>query len=867
MKKNFISFCIPAVIVAAGIFNPVSSFSQNHEQQTQENGTVHMAANTSYNKAGKFKRMMLGEHYRKEWATAVDIKVINLDSVGGGLTALKMGGGMQTKSLRLQGANGQEYVLRSVDKDPSKAIVAELRGTFAEDVVQDQISSSNPYAPTVVASLLDAAGIFHTTPQLVYVPRSERLGEYANIFGETLCLLEERPAGNQETNAAYGYSKNIVNSEKLFEKVFSNSNHQVDERAFLKARIFDMLIGDWDRHEDQWVWASFKEDDKTIYKPIPRDRDQAFSNLDGFIPHLASQKWAVRKTKNFESEIKDINGLNIGGNHLDRNFTTRLTLNEWMIITHQLQNELTNEVIDAAFKKMPAEIYAVSGEKTKAKLKSRKDKLDQYVKTYYAFLAKEIAITGTKDKEIFDVQRINDDSTSVTIYQSGKNNAKGDAVYQKVFLRSETKEIRLYGLEGNDIFNINGETDKGILVRVIGGKGQDLINDNSEVKGMSRLTRVYDNADNIINTSNETKKFISSDTLKNEYKRKSYKYDWWAPVQRPGFNPDDGVYVGGGIIWRKQQFGKSPYGFVQSIGGNYAFKTGAYTFWYNGNFKEAVGKWDLQLNANINAPNYSRNYFGLGNETEKNVETKNYYRVRFNQVTTQASLKRQFGKHHTIYGGLGFESVKIETSEDRYISSENSKLDSTDFNRKNYINAHYGYQFSTVNNPLYPTKGIKLSSELKYTQNLEENDKGFAQVSFEAATYKTFGRLTIASHAGVNANLGDDYEFFQANTLGLSSNLRGYRKDRFAGKTSVYTNTELRYRLSLLNAYVVKGSWGLLAFMDNGRVWMPDETSTEWHRGFGGGVWFLPFNKMAFTATYGVSKEENLVSLSAGFSF
>ena len=90
MKKNFISFCIPAVIVAAGIFNPVSLFSQNHEQQTQENGAVHMAANTSYNKAGKFKRMMLGEHYRKEWATAVDIKVINLDSVGGGLTALKI---------------------------------------------------------------------------------------------------------------------------------------------------------------------------------------------------------------------------------------------------------------------------------------------------------------------------------------------------------------------------------------------------------------------------------------------------------------------------------------------------------------------------------------------------------------------------------------------------------------------------------------------------------------------------------------------------------------------------------------------------------------------------------------------------------
>lgn len=867
MKKNFISFCIPAVLFTAGIFTAASSFSQTPEQQKQDTNTVYTVANTAYNKAGKFKRIMLGEHYRKEWATPVYIKVIDLETEAGGLTPIKMGGGMQTKSLRLQGTNGQEYVLRSVNKDPSKAIVAELRGTFAEDVVQDQISSSNPYAPMVVSSLADAAGIFHTTPQLVYVPRTAKLGEYANTFGETLCLFEERPAGNMENNAAYGYSKNIVNSEKLFEKVFSNSDHQVDEKAFLKARIFDMLIGDWDRHEDQWVWASFKEGNKTFYKPIPRDRDQAFSNLDGIIPHLASQKWMIRKTKNFESEIKDINGLNIGGNHLDRNFTTRLTLNDWMNITHELQHELTNEVIDKAFTKMPEKIYAISGEKTKSRLKNRRDKLDQYVKTYYTFLAKEIVITGTKEKEIFDVQRINNDSTSVTIYQSGKNNTKGDITYQKIFLRSETNEIRLYGLEDNDVFNINGKPDKGILIRIVGGKGYDIINDNSEVKGMTRLTRVYDNANNTINTSSETKTFISTDTLKNDYKRKSYRYDWWAPIQRPGFNPDDGVYVGGGIIWRKQQFGKAPYGFIQSIGGNYAFKTGAYTFWYNGNFKEFAGKWDLQLNANINAPNYSRNYFGLGNETEKDVETKNYYRVRFNQLTTQASLKRQFGKSHTIYYGLGFESVKVEDSEDRYISSENSKMDSADFSRKNYASAHYGYQFSTVNNPLYPTKGLKLNSEIKYIQNVEEGDKGFAQVSFEVANYKTFGRFTLANHAGVATNVGDDYEFFQANTIGLSSGLRGYRKDRFAGKTSVYTNTEIRYRLSLFNAYVVKGSWGLLAFMDNGRVWMPDENSDTWHRGFGGGVWFLPFNKMAFTATYGVSKEENLISLSAGFSF
>jgi hypothetical protein len=37
-----------------------------------------------------------------------------------------------------------------------------------------------------------------------------------------------------------------------------------------------MLIGDWDRHDDQWRWAAFDEGKHTVFKAIPRDRDQAF---------------------------------------------------------------------------------------------------------------------------------------------------------------------------------------------------------------------------------------------------------------------------------------------------------------------------------------------------------------------------------------------------------------------------------------------------------------------------------------------------------------------------------------------------------------------------------------------------------------
>jgi hypothetical protein len=40
-----------------------------------------------------------------------------------------------------------------------------------------------------------------------------------------------------------------------------------------------MLIGDWDRHYDQWRWAEYKKKGQVIYRPIPRDRE--FSKFDG----------------------------------------------------------------------------------------------------------------------------------------------------------------------------------------------------------------------------------------------------------------------------------------------------------------------------------------------------------------------------------------------------------------------------------------------------------------------------------------------------------------------------------------------------------------------------------------------------------
>ncbi|RYG31099.1 MAG: hypothetical protein EOO01_35825, partial [Chitinophagaceae bacterium] len=111
-----------------------------------------------------------GKHYREEWATPVSFKKILLDTLEGGVFPYAQGGGRQTKSLRLRDRHDREYVLRSLQKSFTRALPEDLRGTFIETVMNDQVSLAHPYSALVVAPLAEAAGIFHTKPRLYFVP-------------------------------------------------------------------------------------------------------------------------------------------------------------------------------------------------------------------------------------------------------------------------------------------------------------------------------------------------------------------------------------------------------------------------------------------------------------------------------------------------------------------------------------------------------------------------------------------------------------------------------------------------------------------------------------------------------------------------
>ncbi|HZF63502.1 MAG TPA: hypothetical protein VEZ55_03405, partial [Chitinophagaceae bacterium] len=459
-------------IVFLCCFITSNAVAQSIPEQQSEKIVV---AGKQYSRSSLHERLW-GRHYRKEWATPVKVSILYLDSLHGGLSPYKSGGGTQSNTLRLRNAAGKEYVLRSVDKTFGRALPEIYRGSFIERLIDDQVSIGHPYAALTIPTMAEAAKINHTLPVIGFFPHQDALGEYNDQYGNDLYLLEQRPDENWEEAENFDNAEKIIGTEKLLKQLEKDNDNTVDQLAFVRSRLFDLLIGDWSRHEDQWRWAKLKMSDVRIYTAIPRDRDQTYTLFDGFLLKLALSGAGLGHLQSFDHWIKDIERYTFPSRNIDRRLLNELTREEWLSVAKELQVLMTDEIIETAVKKLPPEVYPISGAKITAKLKSRRDLLHKYAEDYYRFLAKEVDVNGSMKKEFFHVIRLADGNTHLKIYKINKDVERLAApFYSRLFKPAETKEIRLYGLSGADNYLVEGNVPKAIDLRIVGGVDQDSI--------------------------------------------------------------------------------------------------------------------------------------------------------------------------------------------------------------------------------------------------------------------------------------------------------------------------------------------------------------------------------------------------------
>jgi hypothetical protein len=420
-------------------------------------------ASMKYFRMNLMKRIFLGRNYRKEWETPVKMPLFDVRTVKGGLTPDELGGGQQTKSLRLKDKEGKEWVLRTVDKDVTDAAVQPIfRKTFVKKMVQDMVSASHPYAALSVKELAKAADVVAPEPVLYFVPEDKNLGPHYQLFANKVCMLEEReptPDGSETEN-----------SEKVLEELTDKNDVIIMQEQVLRARLLDMLVADWDRHIDQWRWGKKDSAGQTYFYVIPRDRDFAFFNSHGLLTKAMSMTMLPHLGR-FTDESKNLKKLNHKTWFFDQNFLNGLDAEAWKRIISDFQNRMSDNVINKAIRQIPPEVYAVSGPMLEARLKSRRDGLMRNGLKYYEYLASSVHVMGTNKRDLFKVSAKGDGMVISMYAYDGKH--AGLMTYQRVFKKGETYQVHLEGFGDDDHFVVEDDVDSKIHLYINGGDGKD----------------------------------------------------------------------------------------------------------------------------------------------------------------------------------------------------------------------------------------------------------------------------------------------------------------------------------------------------------------------------------------------------------
>ncbi len=815
-------------------------------------GTTVVIPGSKFKRSG-YHNLFWGRHYRREWTTPVRVSNFYIDTALGGLTPTAESGSRQSQGLRLKNSKGKEYVLRSVDKDFGRAFPDNFQGTFVTHIAKDQASIAYPFAAITITPMIQAAGIYHTNPRIIFVPSQGPLGDYNKKYGNQLYLFEERADENQEDAEYFGNSKNVIGSEKLFEHIYEDNDNRVDQKAFAKARLFDMFIGDWGRHPDNWRWAKFEDDKTNIYRPVPRDRDQAYTKLDGFWPWVAINIGGATHLESFDYKIHNTKRFNKPGWPLDRPFTNELTEQDWVTAAEQLQRALTDQVIENSIHQLPPALFSISGPTLIAKLKSRRDHLQDYAKRYYNFLSHHVELRGSNEKEFFEINRLNNKETQINIYKITKENeVKKKPYYSRTFKTAETREVRLYSLDEADVIKVSGRPH-GVKVRIIDPDGTDSI--SREAKGHTKLS------------IGSKFKFDTLHTKKFDF----FILPLFSPPEYKVFEGDPmglftktGARISVNMRYISEPWRRSKYMKVHVLSANYGFLRTASNIGYVGRFGHVVGPFDFLIKARYDLQGVE-NYFGTGNETTNTNSKRNYNRTFTTRFYGGLGLSLKIKSQQFLDISGFYQNIKVKKTAGHFATSDHG-IDSSLFSNNQFGGAEAAYRFNRTNSDKFPTAGVDFLLAADYVQNLKETSRSFTNVASSLSVYIPLGKyFSIASRAG-GATLTGDADFYHLNKLGGYINLRGYDRERFSGKTIFYNNNELRWVTNTKN-YFFNGEIGLLAFYDDGRVWQPLERSNKWHTGYGGGLILIPFNKLVLTGTYCISEEAKFLQLKAGVFF
>lgn len=850
---------------------------------TISNPTMSFKKASIYTEATEDKKKgVWGDHYRDLYYKETNTTVANLDTLYGGLQVLRGGGGHQTESLRLVDKDGKQYNMRKLKKNASQFLQSTvfknndfgnaLDETIIEEWLEDIYTAAHPYGFLAIPKLSEAINVRHTNPKLFYVPKQKVLGDYNLEHGDALYMIVERPEKHHKNASSFGKPDDIESTADVYERLRRDEKYQINEVDYIRARLFDMLIGDWDRHRDQWRWAEYENSKgEHIFSPIPRDRDQVFSNFDGAI--FSGLRGVIEFTKQFQKfgpEIENVKWLNASGALLDRTLVKNATEENWLEQVQEIQKLLTDEAIDNAFNSLPTEIQnEASTLKIKTNLKLRRNNLAAAAKAYYAYLSQLVIVTATDKDDFVTITRMPNGKTKITV-QRIKDGDKEDIISERIYDSEITNEIWVYGLDDDDVFEVNGKGNQLVPIRIIGGQNNDIYRINNG----KRITFYdYESKPNTIEKKGNARKVFTDRYQVNHYNQHDLYRNTYTVLPAVGFNPDDGVKLGVTSTITNLGFYRNPFTKRHKISAGYFFATQGFTINYEGEFAGVLGNYNLLVAADYNTPNFAENFFGFGNgsintDDESGVDF-DFNRVRISTMRAKLGAKKVGRLGSTIEYTSIIEGIEVERSEGRFIESifdaENSIFD-----RQWFIGLNMFYGYESYDNKAQPTRGMKFSFDVGNRWNTNKTDDLFGYIKPHLSFYNALSRnrkWVLKTAAEGTFNIGNDFQFYQSAQAGGDGLLRGYRLQRFSGRSALMCSADIRYSFNQFRTKILPLQIGVLAGADTGRVWTATNNSNTWHSDYGVGFWLNSLDVVNGTFNLFTGEDGPRVSFDLLFNF
>ncbi len=846
--------------------------------QADEPQTVRVAASQRYAKS-KLHEFFFGGGYRALWETEIELPVLDLSTEGGGLTPTQRFGGLQTAVLGFKSKDGRVFSFRGTDKDPSAILPEVLKATFVRAIVQDQMAAQHPGGPLAAAVLSEGAGVLTIKERLVVLPDDPRLGEFRDDFAGMVGSFFEYPSSKTpKTNGFYG-AEEIIGEKKLYERLRQTHDDAVDGKAFLRARLVDILLGDFDRHRKQWRWA--KIPDRQGWQPIPEDRDQAFVRYEGgtrigyiYIPIL----------QNYGADYPSMRGLVLHGWEQDRWLLAGFDWPVWQKIAQDIQERLTDDVIDRAVAALPPEYAAIDGARLGQDIRGRRERMVEGARAFYEHLAAEVDIHTSNAADAVSAQW----SPQGTLTVDVRKRTAGETIFSRTFRPSDTHDVRLYLRGGDDFVKITGAPDGAIDLRIISGPGNKVIDDRESggaaIYDASPATKVLTGASTWVTDESYEPPVARSGFLDVEG---IPPRDWgneWLPLPRLGFGPDAGAILGASFTNTFFGFRRHPWAARYKVSA--AFATGALEplVAFLGQLRPENSSLVYGLDIEYSGIRVLR-FYGFGNDTPGD-RADSFFRVRNRQLNTDFTIGTEFlSGVGRLSGGVGFHYSSTEDG-DRLIDELQP------FGAGNFasvgalVRLTLDTRKSSVIGPLslpidgnpasgYPTSGLLFDAEARVVPPILDATGVWAELGGSLSAYFSFfdrGRLALSTRVGGRLALGD-YPYFAAAFLGGGAmfrgdvSARGLRVNRFAGDASVFGNADLRlylFKFKLLLPF----DFGVHGFGDIGRVFEFDRRSDTWYPSVGGGFWFAPIARTnAISASVAFGDDGPLYYVRLGFSY